>query len=174
MYVSFSRNKQVMESIISDEILNELLKHAGISDDTSVRKDLTPEKAASKFLNLSELLICIEDPSRVIEKENNIIGHLEPFRSYLFFQYLVRDITWSPLKSVFLFFFFSEIKEAQRCLSNIYLQCHRALDLALNNDTLSGVMQQTTMYREYKIPADIISFDIKILFLITAQRTESR
>jgi len=109
----FTRNKQVIESIISDEILNELLKHAGISDDTSVRKDLTPEKA-------------------------------------------------------------SKIKEAQRCLSNIYLQCHRALDLALNNDTLSGVMQQTTMYREYKIPADIISFDIKILFLITAQRTESR
>ena len=57
MYVSFSRNKQVMESIISDEILNELLKHAGISDDTSVRKDLTPEKASSKFLNLPQSLI---------------------------------------------------------------------------------------------------------------------
>lgn len=46
--------------------------------------------------------------------------------------------------------------------------------MALNNATLPGVMQQTTMYREYKIPAAIISFDIKILFLITAQRTESR
>jgi len=109
----FTRNKQLFESIINDEILDELLKQAGISNDTSVRKDLTPEKAA-------------------------------------------------------------KIKEAQRCLSNIYLQCHRAQDFALNNDTLSGIMQQTTMYREYKIPPVIISFDIKILFLITAQRTESR
>ena len=47
----------MIESIISDEILNELLKHAGISDDTSVRKDLTPEKASSKFLNLPQSLI---------------------------------------------------------------------------------------------------------------------
>ena len=37
----------MFESIINDEILDELLKQAGISNDTSVRKDLTPEKAAS-------------------------------------------------------------------------------------------------------------------------------
>jgi len=109
----FTRNKQLFESIINDDILDELLNQAGISNDTSVRKDLTPEKAA-------------------------------------------------------------KIKEAQRCLSNIYLQCDKAKNLALNNETLSGIMQQTTMYREYKIPPVIISFDIKILFLITAQRTESR
>lgn len=39
----------MFESIINDEILDELLKQAGISNDTSVRKDLTPEKAASKI-----------------------------------------------------------------------------------------------------------------------------
>ena len=60
----------MIESIISDEILNELLKHAGISDDTSVRKDLTPEKAASKFLNLPQLLISIENPSGLIYFSN--------------------------------------------------------------------------------------------------------
>ena len=43
------RNKQLFESIINDDILDELLNQAGISNDTSVRKDLTPEKAASKL-----------------------------------------------------------------------------------------------------------------------------
>ena len=52
-YFYCSRNKQLIESIINDDILDELLNQAGISNDTSVRKDLTPEKAASELLNLA-------------------------------------------------------------------------------------------------------------------------
>ena len=112
-FLHFRRNKSLLESVVSDELLEELLNRAGISTNPNVRKDLTNEKTA-------------------------------------------------------------RILEAQRCLSNIYLQSHKALDLALVNDSLPGVMTQTTKYREYQIPAIVISFDIRILFLITAQRTESR
>ena len=70
--------------------------------------------------------------------------------------------------------FFVAILEAQRCLSNIYLQCHKAQDLALSNDTLPGIMYQTTQYKDLLVPPPIIAFDMKILFLITAQRTQSR
>lgn len=127
----FARNKLLLESVVTEDLLDELLRHSAISTDTTVRKDLNEDKINSKTaLNF--------------------------------------------IKKHVLTFWVLGIKEAQRCLSNIYLQCHRAQDMALNNATLPGVMQQTTMYREYKIPAAIISFDIKILFLITAQRTESR
>ncbi len=64
--------------------------------------------------------------------------------------------------------------EAQRCLSNIYLQCSRAQNFALENETLPGIMQQTTKYKEYKTPPSIVCFDMKLLFLITAQRPEGR
>ena len=66
------------------------------------------------------------------------------------------------------------ILEAQRCLSNIYLQCHKSQDLALNNQTLPGVLHQVTKYKEHQVPSPVISFDMKILFLITAQRPEAR
>ncbi len=103
----------MLESAVSTEMLDELLKQAGISLDETARKDLSQD-----------------DETRILE--------------------------------------------AQRCLSNIYLQCHKAQDMALVNDTLPGVMAQMTKYKEYKISPPIISFDMKILFLITAQRTESR
>ena len=64
--------------------------------------------------------------------------------------------------------------EAQRCLSNIYLQCHKAQDLALNNQTLPGIMHQVTKYKDHQVPPQIISFDMKLLFLITAHRPEAR
>ena len=54
------------------------------------------------------------------------------------------------------------ILEAQRCLSNIYLQCHKSQDLALNNQTLPGVLHQVTKYKEHQVPPPIISFDMKI------------
>lgn len=66
------------------------------------------------------------------------------------------------------------ILEAQRCLSNIYLQCSRAQDFALENDTLPGILQQTTKYNESQVSSQIISFDMKILFLVTATRPEAR
>ena len=66
------------------------------------------------------------------------------------------------------------IVEAKRCLSNIYLQCCRAQDFALENDTLPAILQQTTKYNENQIPASIISFDMKLLFLVTAKRPEAR
>ena len=66
------------------------------------------------------------------------------------------------------------ILEAQRCLSNIYLQCSRAQDFALENETLPGILQQTTKYTETQVPSSIISFDMKILFLVTATRPEAR
>ena len=66
------------------------------------------------------------------------------------------------------------ILEAQRCLSNIYLQCHKAQDLALNNSTLPGIMQQVTKYKDHQVPPQIVSFDMKLLFLITAHRPEAR
>lgn len=66
------------------------------------------------------------------------------------------------------------VLEAQRCLSNIYLQCSRAQDYALENDTLAGIMQQTIRYKTWQTPSQIICFDMKLLFLVTAQRPEAR
>lgn len=103
----------MLNSVINDEMLDELLIKAGISSDNDTRKDLTDDKV-------------------------------------------------------------ERILEAQRCLSNIYLQCHKSQDLALNNQTLPGVLHQVTKYKEHQVPSPIISFDMKILFLITAQRPESR
>ena len=103
----------MLNSVINDEMLDELLVKAGISSDNDTRKDLTNDKV-------------------------------------------------------------ERILEAQRCLSNIYLQCHKSQDLALNNQTLPGVLHQVTKYKEHQVPSQVISFDMKILFLITAQRPESR
>ena len=109
----YRRNKDLLNSVINDEMLDELLTKAGISTQDEARKDLNEQKT-------------------------------------------------------------EEILEAQRCLSNIYKQCHKAQDLALNNSTLPGVMHQVTKYKEYQIPALIISFDMRILIFVTAYRPESR
>ena len=109
----FSRNKDLLNSVIDDELLDELLVKAGISTNDESRNDLKQEK-----------IDCI--------------------------------------------------LEAQRCLYNIYLQCHKSQDLALNNQTLPGIIHQVTKYKDHGVPAQIISFDMKLLFFITAYRPESR
>ena len=42
----------MFENIVSEDILNELLKHAGISTDNLARKNITDEKVASEYLSL--------------------------------------------------------------------------------------------------------------------------
>jgi hypothetical protein len=88
--------------------------------------------------------------------------------------FLNNKLLYQNYHNCFLYFLIAAILEAQRCLSNIYLQCSSAIDFALENDTLPGIMLQTTKYKELKIPSPIISFDMKLLFLVTAQRPEAR
>ena len=45
---------------------------------------------------------------------------------------------------------------------------------SIENDTLPGILQQTTKYNESQVSSQIISFDMKILFLVTATRPEAR
>merc|ERR1719167_249922 len=67
------------------------------------------------------------------------------------------------------------IDESLRCLSNIYLQCAKSdAALSLEKDIISGIMQQSKRYRELKIPLSVISFDMRLLFLVTAYFPESR
>lgn len=66
------------------------------------------------------------------------------------------------------------ILEALRCLSNIYLQCSRGQNFALENQTIPGIMEQMKKYKEFAVPPQVIGFDMKLLFLVTALRPEAR
>ena len=81
----------------------------------------------------------------------------------------------NTLKLIFMLSLYSAIDESLRCLSNIYLQCAKSdAALSLEKDIISGIIQQVKRYKELKIPLSVISFDMRLLFLVTAYFPESR
>lgn len=66
------------------------------------------------------------------------------------------------------------IGEALRCLSNIYLQSSCAQNYGVENSTIPSVIEQTKKYKELDLPHEIMSSDLKLVFLITAHRPEAR
>lgn len=70
---------------------------------------------------------------------------------------------------------FPAIDESLRCLSNIYLQCAKSdAALSLDKHIIAGIIHQSKRYKELKIPLSVISFDMRLLFLVTAYFPESR
>ena len=68
----------------------------------------------------------------------------------------------------------SVIYEAQRCLSNFLLQSAVARAICAKNGTIKGVMEQLATWNDLDLPFDMICFDLKIVFLITALCPETR
>lgn len=66
------------------------------------------------------------------------------------------------------------IEEALRCLSNIYFQSFCAQNYGVENATIPSVIEQIKRYKELELPYEIMSSDIKLIFLITAHRPEAR
>ena len=67
------------------------------------------------------------------------------------------------------------IDESLRSLSNIYLQCAKSdAALSLENDIIAGIIHQVKRYKKLKIPLSVMSFDMRLLFLVTAYFPESR
>ena len=67
------------------------------------------------------------------------------------------------------------IDESLRCLYNIYLQCTKTnAALSLGKDMISGIIYQTTRYKDLEIPLSVIFFDMRLLFLVTVYCEESR
>jgi len=66
------------------------------------------------------------------------------------------------------------VLEASKCISNIYFQCSRAIGLCADNQSVARIFAAMEHYVQYKVTRDVIEFDLKILFLITAHSQEAR
>lgn len=70
--------------------------------------------------------------------------------------------------------FFSAILEAQRCLQNMYFLSAKAQNFGAENSTIPSILLNSLSFKELQIPYNILGADMKILFLVTAQRPEAR
>ena len=67
------------------------------------------------------------------------------------------------------------IGESLKCLSNIYLQC-RELEVvkSMEVEIVSGIANQAKQYKQQEISLIVISFDMRLLTIITSQSQESK
>ena len=67
------------------------------------------------------------------------------------------------------------IGESLKCLSNIYFQC-RELEAvkSMEVEIVSGIANQAKQYKEQEMALIVISFDMRLLTIITSQSQESR
>ena len=66
------------------------------------------------------------------------------------------------------------ISESQRCLNNLLLQSTIARAICAKNGTLAGIMDNVLNWRSDRVPIELLIFDIKLLFLVTALCSETR
>ena len=66
------------------------------------------------------------------------------------------------------------INESQRCLNNLLLQSPAAQSLMAQSEALKGILEIVVKWKELELPHEMFVFDMKILFLVTALRPETR
>ena len=68
----------------------------------------------------------------------------------------------------------SGISEAQRCINNLLLQSPVARNLICASDALTGLLGLTMTWRDLVVSQEMLTVDLKLLFLITALCPETR